>query len=293
MAPGWGAIFSHGLRKAAQDDGVTCESATLRHSSHAIMGYPHLSHFVMTDSSLSELFQTHFEILPAEQAHMQDIVFRIRHQVYCEELGYEPHRANQLEQDDFDKNAIHCLLLHKPSQTYAGCVRLILSDSQAPELNFPFEQVCGKSLCWTFDNSGDMGRKKYGEISRLAVTAPFRRARHGAHTAHSGGGPPGAGYEEVRRLFPSVALGLYLASTAMGLSKGLDGVFAMMEPRLARQLRFFGIQCQQVGEAVEHRGTRVPYFICSQALLGNLKLECRTLLGRIQDGLTVPQVAYA
>ena len=254
---------------------------------------PHLRHSDMTDLNLSELFETHFEILPADQVHMQDIVFRIRHQVYCEELGFEPYRVNQLEQDDSDKNSIHCLLLHKPSQTYAGCVRLILSDSHTPEVSFPFEQVCGKSLRWTFDNARGTGRNRYGEISRLAVTAPFRRPRHGAHAQHSGDSPPGTGDEDARRLFPSVALGLYLASTAMGLSKGLDGVFAMMEPRLARQLRRFGIFCQQIGDAVEHRGTRVPYFISSHTLLGNLKLECRTLLGRIQDCLTLPQAAYA
>lgn len=247
----------------------------------------------MSDSSLSVLFQTHFDIIPADQAHMLDIVFRIRHQVYCEELGFEPHRANQLEFDESDQHAIHCLLFHKPSRAYVGCVRLILADSDAPELRFPFEQVCGKSLKWTFDSAGGTGRKKYGEVSRLAVTAPFRRPRYSAHAPPGGGRPPAGGEEEVRRLFPSVALGLYLASTAMGLSKGLDGVFAMMEPRLARQLRRFGIHCAQIGEAVEHRGTRVPYFICSQALLGNLKLECRILLGRIQDGLTLPQVACA
>lgn len=252
-----------------------------------------LPNYDMTDLSLTDLFQAHFDIVHADQEHLLDKVYRIRHQVYCEELGFEPHRTSQLEHDEFDKYSIHCLLLHKASQTYVGCVRLVQADSRTPGFGFPFEQVCGKSLRWTFDSSGGTGRKRYGEISRLAVTAPFRRPRHGTHAAHTGGAHPGAGDEEARRLFPSVALGLYLASTAMGLSKGLDGVFAMMEPRLARQLRRFGIQCQQIGEAVEHRGTRVPYFISSHSLLGNLKLECRTLLDRIQDCLTLPQAAYA
>lgn len=247
----------------------------------------------MTNTSLGELFQTHFAIQPADQTHMLDNVFRIRHQVYCEELGFEPHRANQLEYDDYDKNSVHCLLLHKPSQTYAGCVRLILADSHAPEVSFPFEQVCGKSLRWTFDSAGGKGRKRYGEISRLAITAPFRRPRYSAHAPPSEGRQLAAGDEDARRLFPSVALGLYLASTAMGLSKGLDGVFAMMEPRLARQLRRFGIHCEQIGEPVAHRGIRVPYFIDSNTVLDSLKLECRSLLGRIQDCLTLPQAAYA
>lgn len=219
---------------------------------------------------------------------MLETVFRIRHQVYCEELGFEPHRADQLEQDEFDKNAIHCLLLHKPSQTYAGCVRLVLADSHAPELGFPFEQVCGHSPRWALDQAG---RKRFGEISRLAITANFRRPRNFASAAEGVRPLPDARDEESRRLFPSIAVGLYLAVAAMGLSKGLDGVFAMMEPRLARQLSYFGIHCEQAGAAVEHRGTRVPYFISSNSLLDNLKIECRTLLGKIQDCLTLPQAS--
>lgn len=242
----------------------------------------------MINFSLADLFQTHFDIVPADQEHMLDKVFRIRHQVYCEELGYEPHRTNQLEQDEFDKNSIHCLLLHKPSQTYVGCVRLILADGKLPELGFPFEQVCGKSLHWTFDKSGETSRKRYGEISRLAITSDFRRPRNDVN-GDGRRANPDARDDDAKRLFPSIALGLYLAITAMGLSKGLDGVFAMMEPRLARQLRRFGIHFQQIGEAVEHRGARAPYFISRNSLLDNLKQECRMLLGKIQDCITVPQ----
>lgn len=224
---------------------------------------------------------------------MLEKVFRIRHQVYCEELGFEPHRANQLEQDEFDKNAIHCLLLHKPSQTFVGCVRLVLADSQAPEAGFPFEQVCGKSARWAFDPSGDEGRKRYGEISRLAITANFRRPRNFVAAVDGARLLPDARDEESRRLFPSIAVGLYLAVAAMGLNKGLDGVFAMMEPKLARQLSHFGIHFEQAGEAVEHRGTRVPYFISRNSLLDNLKFECKTLLHKIQDCLALPYAPYA
>ena len=244
----------------------------------------------MSDTSLAHLFETHFEVVPADQSHLLEKVFRIRHQVYCEELGFEPNRDNQLEQDEFDKNSVHCLLLHKASQTYVGCVRLVLADSQAPELGFPFEQVCGSSPRWAVDQAG---RKRYGEISRLAITANFRRPRNFVAPLNGMHPKLDARDEEARRLFPSIAVGLYLAVAAMGLSKGLDGVFAMMEPRLARQLSHFGIHCEQAGNAVEHRGTRVPYFISGNALLDNLKLECRTLLSKIQGCLALPYAPYA
>ncbi|PIY28230.1 MAG: PEP-CTERM/exosortase system-associated acyltransferase [Comamonadaceae bacterium CG_4_9_14_3_um_filter_60_33] len=249
----------------------------------------------MPNTSLADLFETHFEVVPAVQSHMLEKVFRIRHQVYCEELGFEPNRVNQLEQDEFDNNSIHCLLLHKPTQTYVGCVRLVLADTQAPEseLGFPFEQVCGKAVRWAFDASAGTGRKQYGEISRLAITANFRRPRNGVPQLDGTHPKLDAREEEARRLFPSIAVGLYLAVAAMGLSKGLDGVFAMMEPRLARQLSRFGIQCQPAGEAVEHRGIRVPYFISRHSLLDNLRLECKTLLSKIQCCLALPYAPYA
>jgi len=247
----------------------------------------------MTNSSLADLFQTHFEVVPADEDHMLEKVYRLRHQVYCEELGFEPHQVSHMEQDEADKNSIHCLLLHKSTQTYVGCVRLILSDQRAPDEVFPFEKTCGKSMRWVFDKSAGTGRKRYGEISRLAITSNFRRPRHEVLTANGSIEKLDMTDDEARKLFPSIALGLYLAITAMGLKQGLDGVFAMMEPRLARQLHSFGIHFQQVGDAVEHRGVRAPYYISRHSLLENLKLECKQLLHRIQDCLTVPQVKWS
>ncbi len=247
----------------------------------------------MSQPSLADLFAAHFEVVPAEREDLLEKVFRIRHQVYCEELGFEPHRDNQLERDEFDKHSIHCLLLHKPTQTFVGCVRLVLADNHAPEFGFPFEQVCGRSSHWAFDLAGGAGRKRYGEISRLAITANFRRPRNFVAAADAARSAPDARDDEAKRLFPSIAVGLYLAVAAMGLSKGLDGVFAMMEPRLARQLSHFGIHCEQAGDAVEHRGTRMPYFISRNSLLDNLKLECKTLLSKIQSCLALPYAPYA
>jgi len=37
---------------------------------------------------------------------------------------------------------------------------------------------------------------------------------------------------------------------------------------------------------VEHRGIRAPYFISRSALMDNLKVDCRALLGKIQTRLT-------
>lgn len=241
----------------------------------------------MNYSFFADLFETHFDLVPANSGLMLEKVFRLRHQVYCEELGFEQQRANHLEHDEHDKNSIHCLLFHKGSKTNVGCVRLILANCNEPETAFPFERACGKSLHWSFDSLTGTGRQKYGEISRLAILTNFRRSRNEVNVADGRSDSCYARNDDERRLFPSISLGLYLAVTAMSLSQGLDGVFAMMEPRLARQLRRFGILFEQVGEAVEHRGMRVPYFISRDTIINNLKPDCRALLGKIQDVLAM------
>ena len=237
----------------------------------------------------ANLFETYFDVVTANSGPMLEEVFRLRHQVYCEELGFEPQRASRLEHDEYDKRSIHCLLFHKASKTYIGCSRLILADSNEPEAPFPFELTCGKSLRWSFDSSAGTGRERYGEISRLAIIAKFRRfPRNDVAVADGGSEDFYDGDEDEKHLFPTISLGLYLAMTAIVLNQGLKGVFAMMEPRLARRLRRLGILFEQVGEAVEHHGLRGPFLIHCDSILNTLKPDCRALLGKIQNSLAIP-----
>lgn len=237
----------------------------------------------------ANLFETYFDVVTANSGPMLEEVFRLRHQVYCEELGFEPQRASRLEHDEYDKRSIHCLLFHKASKTYIGCSRLILADSNEPEAPFPFELACGKSLRWSFDSSAGTGRERYGEISRLAIIAKFRRfPRNEVAVADGGSEDFYDGDEDEKHLFPTISLGLYLAMTAIVLNQGLKGVFAMMEPRLARRLRRLGILFEQVGEAVEHHGLRGPFLIHCDSILNTLKPDCRALLGKIQNSLAIP-----
>jgi len=237
----------------------------------------------------ANLFETYFDVVTANSGPMLEEVFRLRHQVYCEELGFEPQRASRLEHDEYDKRSIHCLLFHKASKTYIGCSRLILADSNEPEAPFPFELACGKSLRWSFDSSAGTGRERYGEISRLAIIATFRRfPRNEVAVADGGSEDFYDGAEDEKHLFPTISLGLYLAMTAIVLNQGLKGVFAMMEPRLARRLRRLGILFEQVGEAVEHHGLRGPFLIHCDSILNTLKPDCRALLGKIQNSLAIP-----
>ncbi|MEY8216638.1 MAG: hypothetical protein RPR97_19405 [Colwellia sp.] len=44
----------------------------------------------------------------------------------------------------------------------------------------------------------------------------------------------------------------------MGINTGIRHVYVMMEPRLARCIKFIGINFHKLGEAVDYHGLRAP-----------------------------------
>jgi N-acyl amino acid synthase of PEP-CTERM/exosortase system len=231
------------------------------------------------------MFHKYFHAVTAASDELRSEVFRIRYDVYCDELRYEdPSRfPNKEETDAYDSHSLHCLLLHEPSRTYAGCVRLVQVNPARPEDPLPFERLCKGRMYEETLARLVPDRTKIGEISRLAVRSSFR-SRKGESTV------PGGVVEERQGPLggmrtPWIALGLYLSAAAIGLVKGLTGVFALMEPRLARRLGTYGIRFQQAGEPVEHRGERAPFFISRDNLYAGLPLPVRGLLEVVERDL--------
>lgn len=241
----------------------------------------------MPSPSLSQLFHKYFQVVLADSAALREEVYRIRYEVYCKEFKFERAAdfSDELERDEFDaQRSHHCLLLHRESGLFAGCVRLVVNDPANLDDLLPFEEGCNTSL-----NNPDITpmlahRSKIGEISRLAVPSTFRRRR----------GDPGSPIGELcipdfsrneRRCFPHIPMGLYLAAAAIGLKKNLNGVFAVMEPRLARHLRRFGIVFQQAGDIIDYHGERAVFYIDRDGLFKHLQPEIRGLLDTILGDL--------
>jgi N-acyl amino acid synthase of PEP-CTERM/exosortase system len=243
----------------------------------------------MYADNVGQAFRQYFQLIPASTDRLREEAHRIRYEVYCRELAYENADAfpDRRERDPFDPRSLHCLLLHRPSGQMAGCVRLILADRGNPDAPFPFELASGDHLYPAMRVAGD-ARLRTGEISRLAVLSSFRR-RQGEHLVPEGIIPePGPGDETGRRVFPHIALGLYLASACLGLDAGLESAYAMMEPRLARRLQAYGIAFRPVGEVIEYHGRRGPFQITREDLFGKLPAELQALLAVIRDDLANP-----
>ncbi|MEJ2553712.1 MAG: PEP-CTERM/exosortase system-associated acyltransferase [Gammaproteobacteria bacterium] len=223
----------------------------------------------MTAPELVKSFGMHFRVVVADSPELRDEVYRIRYKVYCKEMRTE--REDQFpdgrERDIFDEFADHCLLQHRSSGMYAGCVRLVYSDPvNSPSL--PFETFCRDSLYPSVVEGVLPQRGSFGEISRLAVPSEFRRRKgeQGIAIPMGSDDQQERNATERRHQSPHITMGLFLAAAAMGLIKGMTGVFAMMEPRLSRYLHQFGLEFEQAGDELEYHGKRAAFYISREGL---------------------------
>ena len=241
----------------------------------------------MKTASIGASFHDYFQLVLADSNDLRTQAYRLRYEVYCREFHFEPEESctNQREQDDYDAQSVHCLLMHHPTGQTAGCVRLVLADPGEPAAPLPFERHCGSSLDHAHLDPALMHRDRIGEISRLAVLARFRR-RVAEDQSPVGLNDETTSRRAERRQFPYISLSLYLAAASVGLLSGLDGVFAMMELRLARHLTRYGIKFTQVGSVVEYHGPRAPFYISRSDLLGGLRPDARELLDVVTDDLS-------
>ncbi len=232
-------------------------------------------------------YRRYFSVVAANTPELLDAVYRIRYSVYCEELGYESKDEfpDRRENDAYDDRSLHCLLLHRPSGEYIGCVRLVLAPPDNSRAPFPFELACRDQLYNGIMESELAHREQFGEISRLAVVSKFRRRKGEYETPDAIGEEELERSREERRIAPYVALCLSLGAAAMGLSCGLSGVFALMEPRLEKHLRNQGIDFRQIGESIDYRGLRIPFFITREDLYASLPPSGLALLDVIQEDL--------
>ncbi len=224
----------------------------------------------MTISSVAESFDSYFYATYAHTEQMRKLMYRLRYQVYCLEFRYEPADKfpEQMEWDLYDAHSLHCLLMHKPSGNAAGCVRLIMPREGESDAMLPFERCCSKALDKSLFDLNTLSRDRFGEISRLAVPAAFRRRKSDENKPISVPDRKTL-IAEGRSPFPLIAISLCLAIGLMLLHSGLEYGFAMMEPRLIRMLRRYGIGFKQIGDVVDYHGNRGPFLLTRSGMLSD------------------------
>lgn len=238
--------------------------------------------------SLAKDFADHFnQFLKPEIAvndALKEEAFRIRHNVYCEELAFEAVNQQRMEMDEFDNRSIFTLIQHKPSKVFTSCIRLITTED-CEEL-LPIEKYCLNSITEEDFHPINFDRTTMGEISRLAVKETFRRRKSDLFRGAAVGGINETTYSETElRSFPFIAMGLYMSAAILSKARGIEHLYVMMEPRLARSIKLLGITFQQLGEPVDYHGLRAPYYITPKEFISSLAPSFRTLFDVLEKDL--------
>ena len=240
-------------------------SVKVSHDAHNIS--KHFTQFLQPEVATTEM--------------LRQEVFRIRHNVYCEELNFEPLRPDGMETDDFDAQSLFSLIKHKPTDTYTSCVRIVTSNSK--EQLLPIERYCRSSIEHAEFDPALFKRDEICEISRLAVRSDFRRRQTDKFAGSATGVISETTYSETElRCFPFIAIGLYMAAASLALKSGKKHAFVMMEPRLARSMKFVGIKFIQLGKPVDYHGVRAPYYINAEIFMTNLTTGFKALFKSIE-----------
>jgi N-acyl amino acid synthase of PEP-CTERM/exosortase system len=128
--------------------------------------------------NLGHGYRKYFCIHAASTEALRDEVFRIRHEVYCEDLGFEAVRADGRERDDYDDQSVHCLLRSRNDPPApVGCARLVLTREGDRDQPLPFERTCAASIDRSIIDPARLPRERIAEVSRLAVRAAYRRRK--------------------------------------------------------------------------------------------------------------------
>ena len=215
-----------------------------------------------------------YEIVPAFSGALKDEVYRIRHQVYCEELAFEPRRSDRREHDEYDAHSLHVLLRSRHRSEFIACTRIVRARPENPHYPLPFEKACAATLDRSIVDPAKLPRERIGEISRLAVLAQFRK-RQGEEKHEAGFMPKFSTL--MSPSFPYILAGLYLGTVELARLNGIDTLFVLTEKRLARHLRMRGVKIQAIGAPIEHRGQRFPSMMSASGIIDNLDFIVRPL----------------
>lgn len=230
-------------------------------------------------------FMQFFSFDIATTVELEREAYKIRHQVYCEELGWEALRESGEETDEFDNHAAYCLVRHRSTNVFAGTVRIVNSTEENKEA-LPIEKYCLDTITDLAYSPTNFPREHICEFSRLAVPSSFRRRQTDKFPGAATGSINVMQYSKNElRCFSFIAIGLYFSAASLAMKLGKKHAYVMMEPRLARNMGFVGIKFRQIGPVVDYHGRRAPYYINAELLHAHLARGFRMMLKNIKHSI--------
>lgn len=232
------------------------------------------------NSSLGASFKEYFEIVPAFTNELKNEAYRIRHQVYCEELKFEQVQSEGLESDEYDHHSLHLLIRSLRTNEFIGCTRIIHPQLENPHYPLPFEKTCSTVLERSIIDPKKLPRRSIAEVSRLAVITNYRRRKDERNSSiglsDEDFGSTLKSRSQLPR-FPYIPLGLYFGTTELARLNGIKTLFVLTEEKLANHLNKLGFGLQFIGKDINHRGRRIPSMMSVEGIIDGMKPTLRPL----------------
>ena len=211
--------------------------------------------------------RSEFETEIATTPMMLSEAYRLRHQVYCVERGYET-SADGFETDAFDQSSQHVLLRRRSTREVVGTVRVVLPGRgpSASQHKMPMQKVCDPSVL------RGLPLHRTGEISRFAISKDRR--------------------DGVGQAGMFMRLGLMQGIVRVSQEAGLTHWCAVMERSLIRLLGSTAIHFAPVGPTIEYHGIRQPAVARIAATLERIRQDAAPVFAYVTaDGALWPAPA--
>lgn len=196
------------------------------------------------------LVTRNYQVIPAMDPALAAESYKVRHKVYCAELNYEASNSSGIETDEFDHHSTQIVVYSRSAKSSIGCVRLVHGHHEGKNYLLPFEHHCKGKLDTRLISMVKESGHKYAEVSRLAIDQDYR---------HIGRKKALKGHKHNKSSF--ILLSLYLGLQALARQQNVRYLFAIVEPRLLKNLHRHNVAAIQVGPGIDHRGLRVPILI--------------------------------
>lgn len=192
------------------------------------------------------MLSDHYEVILADSVEARRIHYRLRYQVYCLEQAWEPvsRFPDGEEKDEFDERAVHFLVRNRFTNDWIAALRVVLPGDEP----LPIESlnVLKNSVRETVAPGGA------AEISRVCRPkgALERESAKGARMK-----------SDLLGGASEILLRLLRAAAQYCRDLGINHVYMLCRPAMARMMNRLDIPMKRAGIPSEHRGVRIPYLV--------------------------------
>ncbi len=192
------------------------------------------------------MLSDHYEVILADSAEARRIHYRLRYQVYCLEQAWEPvsRFPDGEEKDEFDDRAVHFMIRNRFTGDWIAALRVVLPGEDL----LPIESlgVLKESVRAMIPAGGA------AEISRVCRPKSAAEPEHRIEARLKSDLLGGAS---------EILLRLLRAAAQYCCDRGINHVYMLCRPAMARMMNRLDIPMKRAGIPSEHRGVRVPYLV--------------------------------